>query len=112
MFDPISFDAHWKIDGCPSSTVNLKATAEIDGTTYNPNTYPPFLLFPDGWGLIFEYNDVSLDLASSFHTLTIVIFSPLNYITESLDMGSECDRWRIYCIGNSTCVCHFDSLLI
>lgn len=92
MFNPIYFDAHWQIDGgaCPSSTVNIEATAVIDGTTFNPITYPPFLLFPDGWGFTFAYNDVSLDLASPFHSATIVFFFPIE-ITDLLDMDIECD---------------------
>lgn len=69
--------AHWQINAgaCPSASVTLFGTGEIDGTTYT-NDDVTFFIFADGWGITFPYYEVSLDLASVFHTATIVLRFP------------------------------------
>lgn len=71
----VEFVCHWQIDAgaCPSATVTVFHSADIDGTTYGENYQPfTFFIYPDGWGITFVYSTVGVIVTDSYHTASIV----------------------------------------
>jgi len=75
----IAFVCHWQInaEACPSATVTVFHSADIDGTTYGDSYQPfTFFIYPDGWAITLAYSTVGVVATNSYHTASIVDVPP------------------------------------
>lgn len=75
ILSAVEFVCHWQINAgaCPSATVTLLQSADIDGTTYSEN-YPPntFVISPAYWTIPVVFSTVGVVVTDSYHTASIV----------------------------------------
>jgi hypothetical protein len=71
ILDALGFVCHWQVGPCPSATVTVSHSADIDGTIYSPQPFT-FVISPDGWTIPLVYATVGVVVTDPYHTASIV----------------------------------------
>jgi hypothetical protein len=81
ILDVLQVTCYWQVNAgaCPSASVTVYNSADVDGTTYGENNPPfTFFMYPGYWTVPFEFYTVGVVVSESYHTASIVEI-PLNY---------------------------------